>query len=322
MDEFYIGVDAGGTKTAFVLVDSKAQIVSHYVGSAANYMVNGLDGVVNVLVKGINKLLHEGLVTSNQLSGAFISIAGFKDIQEDVLPITKLMKDKLPIKKFVLGNDVENAFAGSLGGKAGIQIIAGTGSIGYGRNTLKEEFRSGGWHHELYGDEGSGYWIGIKLLQAFSKQADGRMPKTLLYNHLKKVLNLNDDYELIKLVVEKWQSDRTKIASLSKECTTLALDNDVIALNIFKETVDELNLIIQAIKKKLMSNEHVQVSYVGGVFNAEKFVLNPLKELLKENDCSLVKPQYSALAGSVILALELNHKKISKEIKENLIKIT
>lgn len=321
MQEYYIGVDAGGTKTAFVLVDSKAQVISQYMGPSCNYMVNGLDTVVDVLCTGINAMLQDAKLSNKQIAGSFISIAGFKDIKSDVVPITFHMKKMLPIKHFILGNDVENAFAGSLGGENGIQIIAGTGSIGFGRNSSGETLRVGGWHHVFNGDEGSGYWIAVRLLQMFSKQADYRAPRTELYQHMKRKLNLKDDYKLIKIVTEKWESDRAKIASVSKLCTSLAKQGDPVAIDIFKDAADELSQIILAIKEQIMDQETVKVSYSGGVFKAGKYILEPLEHILNEKHCILVKPKYSPLAGSVILALQSNHKTLTNTIKSNLKKI-
>lgn len=62
----------------------------------------------------------------------------------------------------------KNALAGSLLGKQGIHVIAGTGSIGLGFDKDSYYVRSGGWHHLFGGDEGSGYWIGCQLIRHFT----------------------------------------------------------------------------------------------------------------------------------------------------------
>ena len=60
-------------------------------------------------------------------------------------------------RRYRCGNDMVCAWAGSLGGEDGINIVAGTGSIGYGERAGASA-RAGGWG-EVFGDEGSAYWI-------------------------------------------------------------------------------------------------------------------------------------------------------------------
>ena len=67
-------------------------------------------------------------------------------------------------------NDSVVGWAGSLGLSSGINLVAGTGSIAYGRNDAGEEARAGGWD-ERFSDEGSCYWLGMKSLELFQKKA-------------------------------------------------------------------------------------------------------------------------------------------------------
>ena len=71
------------------------------------------------------------------------------------------------------------ALVAGVGDEPGVVIVAGTGSIAYGRNARGEAARAGGWGYVL-GDEGSGYWIGRLALRAVVRQADGRGAATAL----------------------------------------------------------------------------------------------------------------------------------------------
>ncbi|CAK8743731.1 hypothetical protein SODG_006867 [Sodalis praecaptivus] len=72
-------------------------------------------------------------------------------------------------------NDVRIAFDGALGGKAGVLILAGTGSMAWSsRNRPRDpHFRVGGWGEDI-GDEGSAYWIGLQAITAVCRHLDGR----------------------------------------------------------------------------------------------------------------------------------------------------
>lgn len=59
------------------------------------------------------------------------------------------------------------------------------------------------------GDEGSAHWIGKKTLEVFSKEADHRLDKDDLYYHIRDVLNIKDDFEIIDYALNKIKKDRT-----------------------------------------------------------------------------------------------------------------
>src|SRR6185369_3788449 len=87
--------------------------------------------------------------------------------------------------KTLVVNDALVALEAGAPEQPGIVVIAGTGSIAYGRNDRNQSARAGGWGYVL-GDEGSGYWIGRAALRAVLREADRRGPQTLLTSLLLK----------------------------------------------------------------------------------------------------------------------------------------
>ena len=76
--------------------------------------------------------------------------------------------------RYSCDNDMVCGWAGSLAGEDGINVISGTGSMTYGERQGVGH-RVGGWG-ELFGDEGSAYWIAAQGLNAFTRMSDGRLP--------------------------------------------------------------------------------------------------------------------------------------------------
>lgn len=73
---------------------------------------------------------------------------------------TRLLKRVQTLaEKVQVMSDIELAHRKIFGGKPGILVLAGTGSIAFGRNKKGKTARAGGWGPKR-GDEGSGYWIG------------------------------------------------------------------------------------------------------------------------------------------------------------------
>ena len=58
---YYIGIDGGGTKTAYALFDEKKNIVAMVKGPGSNHenMENGFDEAADIIWAGIKNLLHE-----------------------------------------------------------------------------------------------------------------------------------------------------------------------------------------------------------------------------------------------------------------------
>ena len=104
-------------------------------------------------------------------------------------------------------------WAGSLGLAPGVNVVSGTGSISYGERGGRHA-RVGGWG-ELFGDEGSAYWLGIRGLQAWTRMTDGREPVGPLHALLGERLALADPLDLVSLVHDTWGGDRSTIAALA-----------------------------------------------------------------------------------------------------------
>lgn len=314
----YLGVDGGGTKTKFVLCDETGRILAENTQPTCHYLQRGLDSVTQVLRDGLSALCADSGTAPEDIAHAFVGCAGYDDVEEDKVPIEKAVAKGLPGTPHMVGNDSENAMAGALGGACGINLIAGTGSIGCGRNEAGAFLRCGGWHHGLLGDEGSGYWISIHLLWEFTRQSDGRTEQTPLYDAVRQALSLQSDGEVIKRVVEQWGMDRTKIAALSPLAGTLYAAGDPCAAAILEEGAEELASIASALYRKLGFTGTVPVSYTGGVFKMGAPILNPLERHLSNNHMRLTAPLLPPDRGALILALQADGVTITDEILKNM----
>ena len=314
----YLSVDCGGTKTAFLLCREDGTAEAGCILGPANYMVNGTDAVLSILKDGILKVCMQAGIGQSDIAGAFIAIAGFGDVPGDVPVITRLVEEAFPRIPLAIGNDTENALAGSLLGKQGIHIIAGTGSIGLGIDLDGRYIRSGGWHHLFGGDEGSAYWIGCQLLVHFTKQADGREEKTDLYGYMMEKYKLDCPEDILKLVITDWQGKRDKIAGLSRDVSELAEQGDPKAIEIFRCASVELGLIVEGIFSRGNFDSPVNISYSGGVFKSMKYLRPGLEETLTDVPHQLCEPQLLPVAGGILLACWKSGGSISEEMTENL----
>lgn len=170
----FLGVDGGGTKTALCLVNGEGRILARARAPGCYYFAGGMDLVERVLRQGVDEVCRQAGITSADIVHAFFGLPGYGEVSGDVPALDAAPGGALGHGRYACDNDMVCGWAGSLGGADGINVVSGTGSITYGERAGRG-VRVGGWG-ELFGDEGSAYWISIRGLRAFSQMSDGRLP--------------------------------------------------------------------------------------------------------------------------------------------------
>jgi N-acetylglucosamine kinase-like BadF-type ATPase len=316
---YYIGVDGGGTKTTFTMIDNKGVKVAQYTTKTSHYEQIGFNGVESVLREGLNKLIEISGIEKIDIKSAFLGLPGYGEVKSVAVKIDNIVNNVFKDIKSKVGNDVEVGLAGSLAGKEGINIVSGTGSIALGRDSKGNTTRCGGWG-DYIGDEGSAHWIGKKTIEVFSKESDKRLERGLIYKNIKSKLNINDDFDIIDYVLNNIKKDRTKIAQFSKICFESAKLNDKNALDIFNEAGYELSLLVKMIINELDFNgEEILISYSGGVFKSEELILSPLKKYLNNYNIKFIKPILGPDMGACLLAYKLINEHLNDDIIKNMV---
>jgi len=295
---YYLGIDGGGTKTAFALMDKEGNIVSTYETTGCSYPTLGKEGVIDILLSGIKECLKD-IPPSQVIACAGIPYYG--EIENLMIDLEEI-QTRLPVE-LAFVNDVEVGYYGALGFQAGINIVAGTGSIAIGFDEEGGCARSGGFGPEFGCDEGSAYYIGSRLINMFTRQTDLREKRTLLYHAIRQELHLKDDLHVMNYFTGELKMERDKVAQFSMLAGKLALQGDESCINIFKDATYELYLLALGLVRQLSFKEcPIKVSYTGGVFKSGALVLEPLKEWLKKENMELVEPLNTPVYGACIKA--------------------
>jgi len=263
----YLGVDGGGTKTAFVLVDSDGGIRATHLAAGSYYPTIGLDALGTLLADGVSSVLAKAALHVDDLDFSFFGLPAYGEDTSLLGALSRLPERCLPADGYLCGNDMICGWAGSLLCADGISIVAGTGSICYGERNGAIA-RSGGWG-ELFSDEGSAYWIACRGLNLFSRMSDGRAARGPLYGIVRRSLGITEDLDLCGHVFTRLGGDRARIAQLSKLVTQAAGAGDEQAMDIVRQGAAELALMVDSTRRQLgfTSVAPVAVSYSGGVFD-------------------------------------------------------
>jgi N-acetylglucosamine kinase-like BadF-type ATPase len=302
----YLGVDGGGTKTALCLLREDGRVAARARAPSCYYFTEGIDLVSRVLRQGIDEVCEMASITPADIRYAFFGLPTYGEVSADVSALDAAPGGILGHGRYACNNDMVCGWAGSLGGIDGINVISGTGSMTYGERA-GTGIRVGGWG-ELFGDEGSAYWIAIKGLNAYSRMSDGRLPVGPLHETLRTHLALEADLDLVDVVLNRWRGGRSEIAALSRVVAGAAEEGDECAARILSEAADELAGLVDTTRRRLDfgPDQEVPVSYSGGVFNARPVVEGFEAALKHHHDgYELREPLYSPVVGAAIYAAKL-----------------
>jgi len=162
----------------------------------------------------------------------------------------------------------------------GVNIIAGTGSVVYGAAGDGRTARAGGWGAGC--DEGSCSWHGQKLVEAYTKQADGRMPRTALYEIFREHFHITEDEAFVMALNHEVASSRKGLAQLQYLLGRAWAAGDPAANAIYRLGAEELYLGVETVVRKLhLPWDGLRVSYSGGLFKAGECILSPLRERIE-----------------------------------------
>ena len=126
----YLGVDGGGSKTRFLLIDEAGKVLAAQTEGSAYHLEIGLDALRAMLARGIGRTLREGGVAISDLTCAFLGLPAYGEDRELEATLDAAPASALPGGRYRCGNDMVCGWAGALAGAEGINIAAGTGSIG------------------------------------------------------------------------------------------------------------------------------------------------------------------------------------------------
>jgi N-acetylglucosamine kinase-like BadF-type ATPase len=302
----FLGVDGGGTKTEFVCIDAAGVVIARAVTGTTYHLQIGLEEAVRRLDQGIAAICTALGATPAVFGFVFFGLPAYgEDGTADPL-LHAACGRLLGHGRYLCGNDMVCGWAGSLACADGINIVAGTGSIGYGECQGRSA-RVGGWG-EVFGDEGSAYWIAVQGLALFSRMSDGRAPRGPLHSILVEALALKTDLDLCERVTGPNGMARGDIAALAELVSRAAAQGDTGALAILHAAARELADHAIALRRTLAFAEEavVPVSWSGGVLTNQSVVREAFVAILRDRGgFSPAEPAHPPGYGAALYARQM-----------------
>ena len=256
---YWMGIDGGGTHLRIVVIDDEQRIFARVQGIGTNPSTQGYDLVETRLHQAIQQAVQDAQVP--QIDGVGVGIAGAASHHaRDWLRHT--VSSVLPNSIIFPSSDVEIALVAGRGRLDGLVVLAGTGSVAFGRNQHGKSLQAGGWGY-LLGDEGSGYWIGLQALRQITKLGDQRIRKpTSMMETLMETLDMKQPLDLLQWVY--YSAQPKEIAQLAPLVLQLAEVGETDATTIVLQAATHLVALAKHVQT-LLNIESDAITYAGSL---------------------------------------------------------
>jgi glucosamine kinase len=292
----YMGIDAGGSKTECAIANEK-EILGRFTAGTCKLQRVGREAATASLQAAVRGALYASSAAAGDVKHSCIGISGASQ-PEVVEWATQTLTSLLSGSVTVVGDNViahEAAFHGG----AGVLIIAGTGSIAYGRNDRGETARAGGWG-PIVSDEGSGNWIGRGAVSGVLRALDGGT-QTALLPAILQAWNASSREDVVRIANGFPPPD---FAALFPRVLAMAEAGDALASDLLNRAGQQLGHIALVVIQELWTDSKdvpVRIAGAGGVLRNSAKVREILRSTIhsecprSEYDNQIIDPILGAL---------------------------
>lgn len=273
---YSLGFDGGGTKTDCVLLDAKGAVIGEGRGGPANPLRSGYDGAFTSLHEAAAGAMAAARIRPGDVTNVCAGIAG-AGRRSVVRRVMVFLTEEFPAALTQVATDYEVALESAAGSGLGVVLIAGTGSVAFGRNAAGETARAGGFGPWI-GDEGSAFDIGRRAVSAVARTRDTDAPVTMLAEMIPAALDCPDWDELMLRIMKNPDEVFPK---LFPAVASAANSEDSAAKEIlFTSAIGLGNLAMIVIRRLGMKGEEFPLVKCGGVFGHSRMLDTLLDSVL------------------------------------------
>jgi len=304
MTRYFLGVDAGGTKTHALVVNESGEAVGFGRGGRGNWEGIGLDGLTQALKTAIAGALETASINVKQISGAGMGLAGYDWPSQRGMILGAIQPLGLECPLEIVNDATLGIFAGTSAGW-GISVVSGTGCNCRGRGKdLKSEGRMVGGGSHWSGEYAGGGDIVARAMQAVTFEWNKRGPATALspaFLELSGARSLDDLVEGV--YVGRYEFDARYVFKVFE----VAAQDDPEALTVLRWAGRELGEMACGIIRQLgLENDPVEVVLIGSLYNGHPLMTESLKETVRAlaPAAQFIRFDAPPVIGAALLGLE------------------
>jgi len=297
VSERILGVEGGGTKTSWVLVEHEAdgfRIRDQGKLPPSNFRLTSPERL---------RAIFQQMPAETDRVGMFLAGCA---TEEDRRLLAKLSAEVWSRAKIAVGSDRDSGLAAALGKADGIAVNAGTGASVTGRRGDRIE-KAGGWGHIL-GDAGGGYFLSLQALRFILREYDLHRGEAQFTASILRALALNSRDDLVRWAQT---ADKLEVASLAPVVFEAATNGDEQVMKIVEEGAGVLSEYTAAVATRL-GLLAPKVILLGGLFQRDGVYVHAFKRKLKKNlsDARVAMSEQSPELGAAWLAAEMEEKPV------------
>lgn len=307
--KYVLGVDSGGTKYLVRACGLEGQPLGEYTGAPAGHYRFPREEALRRINENISRCLEQFGGKREDCACLVCGTTGV-DTDEDQKIVEEIYHEidgfSCPI---LCANDASVAHYAVTGG-VGVVVIAGTGSIAYGRNGQGEVSRSGGWPPVIFGDEGSGTWISYRALHHLSLLLDNRVEPSVLSRMTQEATGISDGKKLIETCINIEQG-RWRNPGLAAVVDAAAGQGDAYAVEILQQAAQHTFTLTDSVICKLSMGglPALRVGAWGSAIVKSPLHFRFFKELVERAypNAEVLISQADAAQGACMMALDHLH---------------
>lgn len=296
----YLGVDGGQSSTTALVADDAGSVIGVGRGGPCNHL-HGPEAIekFNRVIAGCvsEACLQAGLSTPTvQFAAACFGFSGGPEDKQSL--VSALVRSD----RYQVTHDAEIALTGATAGDPGIIVIAGTGSMAFGRNAAGRHARAGGWGY-IYGDEGGAFDIVRQGLRACLRAEEGWGSATSLQSRLLEATGAASANAMLHAFYTP-EYPRSKVASFAPLIGDEADAGDEVARQILRDAGRRLAEMVKGVYTQLFpAKEQVPLSPIGGAFSSSRLRSALAEYVETETRCIVSEPRWNPAAGALLQAL-------------------
>lgn len=306
--DLFLGIDGGQSHTEAVIADAEGNILSRGFGGPSNHAEKpgGRERLRDAVMEAAGRALLKAdpkefgslsvdeALRQVEFAAAHCGMTGGADFKREVI------EKVLNARHLDVGHDAPTALRGATGGKPGIVVIAGTGSVVYGENSAGETVQVGGLGY-LFSDEGSGFWLAAQTIRLAIKEKDGLIPPAGLEKLVLDFFKVGTIRELTTSFYNEIVT-RDEIARFAATVAAAAGASEILADQI-RAGCTFLSDAVAVTASRLGFVSEVTVTGVGGMFRSS-LVKSYFAEMISKRmpAAAMIEPKFGPAVGALLLA--------------------
>jgi glucosamine kinase len=287
---FFAGIDAGQTATLAAISDVAGTVLGRGSAGPADEVgaPPGSTRLREALEHALQSAIRDaGLSADTHFASIVAGISGYEGHVYGV-------PARLPSDRVRLMHDAPIAHAGAFGGRPGVVVIAGTGSVAYAVDETGNASTYGGWGY-VFGDEGSAFWIGRYAISAVAvHETCAAVPVVLDFFKA----------ESMRALVRAFYSgsiSRERVAAFAPIC--IAASREITACGCLATGVVPAAVELAWLARRAASDTLHDVAFVGGLMRDTWFKDRTYREVQKIAPAlRVIEPMHEPVIGALLLA--------------------